>query len=95
LSAITGNYSYIQEGTPETSADMEDDMILKIIILSGALLAGGPGLWLFLAAWALILWIIDRASEVLNQSLQAIALIVNTLQLVIDNEIGGEQWLVN
>jgi hypothetical protein len=74
---------------------MADDMILQIIILSGALLTGGPGLWLFLALWIIIQWTIDRVSEILNQSLQAIAIIANTIQLVIDNEIGGQQWPVN
>jgi hypothetical protein len=74
---------------------MEDDLILKIIILSGAVISGGPGLWFFLAIWILVLLIINEISAILNQSLQAMALIASTIQLVIDNEIGGEQWPIN
>ena len=74
---------------------MEDDLVLKFIILSGAIISGGPGGWIFIALWILVIFIIDEVSAILNQSLQALALIVSTIQMVIDNEIGGEQWPAN
>jgi hypothetical protein len=33
--------------------------------------------------------------EILNDSLQAIAIIAHTVQMTIDNELEGQQWLVD
>ena len=74
---------------------MENDLVLKCIILSGAIILGGPGGWFFIALWILVIFIIDEVSAILNQSLQALAHIVSTIQMVIDNEIGGEQWIAD